>query len=255
MPTATDTAPPPAATPVPKGVPPPGWGNDELTKFLQHTHENQHATFFHKHQPTAKLIAIDAEFVKVSKGWLNPSSEVVAMLFLRSHAAFRTACGLAMSGQAVEAFVQCRAMLENAAYAAHIHCKPVLAKVWLDRHQSDADMKASRKAFRHEEIVASLTAANAHAGRRFEDMYQKMIDLGGHPNERSVTGNMQMIEEPDRRVMLATMLHGDGIYLDHALKTVAQCGMISLEMLEIVYEAKFTLLGIKAAMLKLRKDM
>jgi hypothetical protein len=29
--------------------------------------------------------------------------------------------------------------------------------------------------------------------------------------------------------MLAIMLHGDGL---HALKAVAQCGMISLEMLE-----------------------
>jgi hypothetical protein len=49
------------------------------------------------------------------------------------------------------------------------------------------------------------------------------------------------------------MLHGDGLALDHALKTVAQCGMISLEMFETVYSAKFTLLGITAAMLELRK--
>ena len=70
-----------------------------------------------------------------------------------------------------------------------------------------------------------------------------------------MTGNMKMLEEPDRRVMLAIMLHGDGLYLDHALKTVAQCGMISLEILEIVYEAKFSLLGIKAAMLELRKSL
>jgi hypothetical protein len=116
-------------------------------------------------------------------------------------------------------------------------------------------MKASRKAFRHEDIVTAVTAANAHAGKRFEDMYQKVIDLGGHPNERSVTANMKMIEEPDRRIMLGIMLHGDGLFLDHALKTVAQCGMISLEMLEIVYEAKFMLLGIKAAMLELRKGL
>ncbi len=51
------------------------------------------------------------------------------------------------------------------------------------------------------------------------------------------------------------MQHGDGIQLDAALKTVAQCGMISLEMLEIVYGAKFELLGIKEAMLKLRKSL
>jgi hypothetical protein len=253
MQTGIDTAPPVAPKPAPVGATPPGWGDDELTKFLQAARDNQNATYVHKCDATGKLIAIDAEFVKVSKSWLNPPSEILAMLFLRCHAAFRAAAGLAMSGQAVEAFVQCRATLENAAYAAHIHGNPARAKVWLDRHQSDADMKASRKAFRHEDVVASVTAANIHAGKRFEDMYQKMVDLGGHPNERSVTGNMQMIEEPDRRVMLAIFLHGDNVYLDHALKTVAQCGMISLEML--AFGPKFALLGIKAAMLGLRKTL
>jgi hypothetical protein len=236
-------------------MPPPGWGDDELTKFLQAARDNQNATFFRKREVMAKLIAIDAEFVKVSKNWLNPRSEILAMLFLRCHAAFRAAAGLAMAGQAVEAFVQSRAMLENAAYAVHIHRNPELAKVWLDRHQSDADLKASRKAFRHEDVAVSVTSANMHAGNRFEDMYQRMIDFGGHPNERSVTGNMQMVEEPDRRVMLAVMLHGDNMHLDHALKTVAQCGMISLELLETVYAAKFELLGIRAAMLELRKGL
>jgi hypothetical protein len=38
-----------------------------------------------------------------------------------------------------------------------------------------------------------------------------------------------------------------------ALKTVAQCGMISLEMLED--GAKFELLGNRAAMLELRKKL
>jgi hypothetical protein len=47
-------------------------------------------------------------------------------------------------------------------------------------------------------------------------LYQRTIDFGGHPNERSVTGSMKMIEEPDKRVMVAVMLHGD----DAALVTI-----------------------------------
>jgi hypothetical protein len=84
-------------------------------------------------------------------------------------------------------------------------------------------------------------------------MYQRTIDLGGHPNERSVTGNMSIIEEPDRRTMLQIMPHKDGPQLDFALRTVAQCGMISLELLEVIYGAKFELVGIREAMLTLRK--
>ena len=112
-------------------------------------------------------------------------------------------------------------------------------------------MNASRKAFRHDLVVTSVTATNLHAGKRFEDLYQRTIDFGGHPNERSVTGSMKMIEEPDRRVMLAVMLHGDDAALDMALKSVAQCGMVSLEMLQVIYNAKFEILGINAAMLEL----
>jgi hypothetical protein len=71
----------------------------------------------------------------------------------------------------------------------------------------------------------------------------------------SVTGNMKMVKEPDRRVMLAVLQHGDGPELDMALKTAAQCGIISLEMLQVIFNAKFEILGINAAMLELRKGL
>src|SRR5258705_11809653 len=100
---------------------PPGWGDDELTKFLEHARQNQRATFANKRDAMAKLVNVDAQFAKVTKvGFLNPESEVVAMLFLRCHGAYRTACGLAMSGQGAETYVQCRSVLEYAAYAVHI---------------------------------------------------------------------------------------------------------------------------------------
>ena len=234
---------------------PPGWAKDELTKFLQETHQQQYASFHNKKEAVVRLVAIDELFVRVSKNWLNPPSEVEAMLFLRCHAAFRAAAGEAMAGQAVECYRQCRGMLENAAYAVHIRRDPSLAIVWLNRHQDEAGMKASKKAFQHIAVAASVAAANQDAGKRFEDLYQRAIDWGGHPNERSVTGNMKMLKEPDRRVMLAIMLHGDGIELDMALKSVAQCGMVSLELLQVLYNAKFELLGINSAMLHLRKGL
>jgi hypothetical protein len=234
---------------------PPGWGKDELTKFLQETHQQQYATFVNKRQAIGRLIAIDALFVRVSEGWVNPSGPIGAMLFVRCHAALRAAASEAMAGQVVESYRQCRGMLENAAYAVHLHRDPALAQVWLDRHKDEAGMKASRKAFQHERVVASVTAANTHAGKRFEELYQRAIDFGGHPNERSVTGSMNMVEEPDRQLVLAIMMHGDDAALDMALKSVAQCAMVSLEMLQVIYNPKFEILGINAAMLELRKGL
>jgi hypothetical protein len=234
---------------------PPGWGNDELSKFLEETHQNQYGAFHNKKHEVGLLIAIDDLFVRVSKNWLNPPSEIEAMLFLRCHAAFRAAAGEAMAGQVIESYRQCRGILENAAYAVHIHHSPALERVWLDRHLGEDNMKASRRAFNHDKVVASVTAANMHAANRFEELYQRTIDFGGHPNERSVTGSMKITKEPGRRVMRAIMLHGDDAALAMALKSVAQCAMVSLEMLQAVYSAKFELLGINAAMLELREGL
>jgi hypothetical protein len=252
----TDAKPPSAPPTVARtNTTPPGWAEDELTKFLQQTHQQQYASFHNKKEAVGRLVAIDELFVRVSTHWLNPPSEVEAMLFLRCHAAFRAAAAEAMAGQAVECYRQCRRMLENAAYAVHIRRDPSLATVWLNRHRDDAGMRASKKAFQHVAVAASVSAGNKHAGERFEDLYQRTIDWGGHPNERSVTGNMRIIEEPDRRLMLAIVLHGDGPELDMALKTVAQSGMVSLELLQVLYNAKFEILGINAAMLDLRKGL
>jgi len=240
----------------PSNPKPSGWGNDELSKFLDAAHQNQYATFVKKRGAMAKLEALDAQFAKVTKGWLNPKSEILAMLFIRCHGAYRTACGLAMSGQAAECYVQCRSVLEYAAYAVHINRNPSLGRVWFDRHHQGEDgMKATKKAFQHVAVMKSVTAANRHAAERFDMMYKRTIDFGGHPNERAVTANIKMIEKPDRREMLAILQHGDGVQLDMALKTTAQCGMIALELLETVYGPKFALLGIKAAILELRQGL
>jgi hypothetical protein len=138
---------------------PPGWGNDGLSKFIEAAHQNQYATFFKKRDATGKLIAIDDQLAKVSENWLNPPSEILAMLFVRCHGAFRTAASLAMSGQAAESYVQCRAMLEYAAYAVHIHADPSRGVVWLDRHQSPAQMEAQKNAFSHRNVAASVAKA------------------------------------------------------------------------------------------------
>jgi hypothetical protein len=234
---------------------PPGWGTDELSKFWDAARSNQFGTFVRKRPIYERLVAIDRAFVEVSKRWTNPQSELAAMLFLRCHSAYRTAAGHAAAGQAVESYVMDRAMLEFAAYALHIFRKPDLGIVWLNRHQDEASSEAARNAFSHRKVHAAVTATNRHAGERFETLYQRAIDLGGHPNERSVTGSMSMVEEPDRRVMLAIFLHGDGPALDMALKTTAQCGVCSLEILQRIFNALFELLGVNAAILELRKGL
>ncbi len=86
-------------------------------------------------------------------------------------------------------------------------------------------------------------------------LYQRTIDFGGHPNERSVTGSMKMTKQDDRREMLAVMLHGDDVAFNSGLKSVAQCAMVSLEMLQAIFNARFELLGVNEAMIELRAGL
>jgi hypothetical protein len=66
---------------------------------------------------------------------------------------------------------------------------------------------------------------------------------------------MKMAKEPGKRNILTIMLHADGVELDHALKSVARCGVVSLEMLQVVFNSRFEILGINAEILNLRKGL
>jgi hypothetical protein len=230
---------------------PPGWGDDELTKFLDHFRHHQFATFERKGPASQRLIRIDALFLRAVKDWVNPSHPLPANLLFRCHAAFRAACGLAMAGEVAETFPVCRVMIEYAAYAVHIYRDASLQAVWHNRHQDAASMTNQRQAFSHGKVVTSVEAANRDAAQRFKDLYQRCIDFGGHPNQHAVFANMTLVELAIGHVYL----HEDGVALDNALRNTAQCGMVSLELLQVVFNARFELLGINAEMLQLRDGL
>jgi hypothetical protein len=235
--------------------PPPTWGDDELTRYLDNARHNQWATFHNKRSQIQKLIAIDAEFSKVTNGWTNPDREIPAQLFMRCMASFRAACGHAMAGQVREVFVSARVQLEDAGMAVHLHRDQSLEEVWLRRNDSPTAEKRQRDACAIHLIIKAVKAANRHAGDRFEKLYKEAIDFGGHPNQRAVTAHLQIARQPGQLTMKAIMQHCDGVQLGYGLKFAALCGVVCLEMLEIPFRAKFEILGISAAILKLRKGL
>lgn len=236
--------------------PPPGWGQDALSHYLQEAYENRYATFANKRREFKKLIDIDACFVTVAgKDWRNSGNLVSAMLFLRAHAAFRAACEHSAAGQVGDVFPALRACLEYAIYALHIHRKPAAAEIWLRRHDDEVAAKACKNEFKIASLRNSLVAANKHAAERFDKLYQDAIDFGAHPNERAITGNLTIIESENEKRFEQIYLHGDGLALDHALKNTARVGLCTLEILECVFQARFELLGVRAAMIELRKGL
>lgn len=80
---------------------PPGWGSDLPSAFLDDVTNNQFATFFNKPAEYQTLAEIDACFLRIAQHLDNSKGITEALLLLRSHSAFRAACGASVSGQAV----------------------------------------------------------------------------------------------------------------------------------------------------------
>jgi hypothetical protein len=235
---------------------PPGWGADSLTEFMERAYHGRFATFVNKKDWFRRLAGLDDCFVRVAKkDWLNPRDMLTPLFFLRSHAAYRAACEHAMAGQVTEAFPQIRVCIEYAGYALHIDKTPGLDEIWLRRHDDETARNTAKGAFQIGKIRPTIEKANRHAAKVFDELYERAIDFGAHPNERSITGNLRITDLDDRTSYEQIYLHDDGPPLIHALKSTAQAGVCALEIFQEIFGPRFELLGVRAEVLELRKGL
>ncbi len=219
--------------------PPPGWGDDGLTRYLQFAAENRWATFVHYRSVAASLSGLDAAFMML-EGWENPPSLVAALLGLRSHAAFRAMCEHAMAGQLGDIFPAARACLEAAAYSVHLHGSDDLTEAWLRRHDSEECMKRLRgPEFQQKAIVKSVTTLSPELGALFEELYQQAIDFGGHPNERGMSANAKRYPLKDGGKRFEQIyLHGDGPTLRFGLHCACEAGAAAVGMARLIWSER-----------------
>jgi hypothetical protein len=237
---------------------PPGWGEDELTLFLEMAFHNRLATFDNKPE-VGKLVAIDAAHMSVfqSNPWVNPGASIAPTFFVRCHAAWRASVEHAMSGQVAEVFTLGRLALEYAAYAAHINSNKEFAEVFLKRHENEGALQACKSTFRAEKLVRTIKAMDINGADRFEKLYERVVDYGAHPNERAVTSSLSLDEttDPIGPVFEQKQLHGDGLQLDHALRTASQIGMICLDLFALIFPVRFADDGVASQLPGLRAGL
>ena len=232
------------------------WGKDALSEYFSMSYQNRIASFVNKSDAYQKFLDIDSCFAKISEAWTNPRPIVPALLLIRAHCAYRAACEAALAGQTVEAFIMIRALLEASGYAAHISINAGLDEIWLRRHDSDPKhLKAAKDEFTVGKVRSSIEKRDKHTASRFINLYDTSIEFGAHPNERSISGNLDKIDHQDSVVFNLKMLQGDGVALDHALLTVARAGVCSLDILQIPFGARFELLGVRKRALELRTGL
>lgn len=234
---------------------PPCWGDDKLSLFLDQALKNTLATFVHKRPGFETLLRIDQSFLKIGENLADPSSFLGAALLLRSHSAFRAACRLAMSGQASDTFPVLRACLEYALYGLHITSEPQLGEIWMGRHDNDETMRRVRRKFKHVNMMKTLCARDQALHSTIDELYERTIDFGAHPNERAITGSMELEKEFDHVMFSQIYLHGDSDSLDHIMKTSAQIGLGSLCIFQLAFPERFEILGLRHVIDRLRREL
>jgi hypothetical protein len=219
-----------------------------LEDFFDALRSNQRANSANFAEWYALIVRIDDCFVRAGENLVNPEPPLAGVLLLRCQYAFKTAAAMALAGQVVELFTVLRSVLEYAGYCLTIYETPSLERVFIFRHASSTQMKLQKEAFKISAIRASIARRDADAAELYADLYQRIIDFGGHPNPHATFSAMDLDENEGQATMMAFAISKDPKIVTHALKSTGQVGLMALHVVEHVFKPKFELLGISHEM-------
>jgi hypothetical protein len=233
---------------------PAGWEKDPLTQHWEACASNMVTNFAAGSDELRHMQVVDNLFVEITKNLINSKRPIVALLLLRTHSAYRTATVIAASGMATDTYPTLRSVLETAGYALLMYDAPELETVWLERHTSEAQMAAVKAKFTVGAIKRAVKAKDTALHAVFEKLYETTIDMGGHPNERSLTGSMTLTEDEKQKVFNVEYVQGNSLGAKLAKLTAARVGLCSLYLFQHIMKERFEILGLRDAMQRLRNS-
>lgn len=218
------------------------WTQSTLFQFIEEAWNNSIAAVGNKNIIAARLSAIDAIFEDIHNSNFKPANEtqlVPTFLMLRAISSYRAAVMMSLC-LPTDSFPLQRSCLESSGYAQLIAVTPELSKLWLTREEDEK----SRRRFTHGAVRDAIGSADAYLAKVYQTLYERTIDFGAHPNEKAVTGNL-MRESVGTENIRFLLLPGDGLMLDHAMRTCAQIGLCALKVLNLIFVDQFAKLNIK----------
>ena len=234
---------------------PAGWGDDDLTKYLDNSRHNAFATYSNLRKEYLLLSEIDVVFHKAIEYLFNTNQPFAAFFLLRAHSSFLAGSRLSMSGQVPEGYACLRLALENALYGLYLTNKPESQETWFGRHDSEASKKAMREKFKVGTLFKTLREVNKTAADATEQLYERTIDYGAHPNERALMQILNIDKGEDRVEFKVAYLTEDTPALRLILKTTAQVGICTLDIFRLIFRERFDIVGITDMLNKLRRGL
>ena len=220
-----------------------------LAHFLETIHRNQQCVQDRFPERYRTIQRVDDCFAAGAAKHLGDVKPMfTGPMFLRSHYAYKTAAGMTLAGQFCESFVLMRSCLEYAGYAIRLFADPSLEEVFLNRHTDKASKNALRKNFEISTITNAISGFDKNLSGIFKDMYDRSIDFGGHPNPHGMLGSSNIDKDNDEQItsMSTFALAINPKTIEFAMHKVAQVGLTTLCIFELMFKGKFELLGIRA---------
>jgi hypothetical protein len=234
---------------------PPNWTEDSLSKFIQDTIDNTYATFHNLKPPYNKLKDIHVVFYKIVDNTDNTPDWFSTFFLVRSHSALLGAVRLALSGQVPEAYMVLRGCLENALYGFYVARKPESRETWLRRHDDEDSKKRVKKEFKISNLIDLLEKEDDILRNIASNLYERTIDYGGHPNERALLSVATKNEDEHKIRFQSAYLIGNEPALELCLKSCSQIGICSLSIFQMIYKARFDILGLSDELTVLKKGL
>ncbi len=233
------------------GKPPSGWDKNIITQNFDAARSNQFATFHNLKDWVDRLSDIDRAYRKAIEGLNNTNDWFPGFFLPRSHSSFLAACSLCWAGQTPETYPVLRLCLENALYSFYFYKNPQTCEVWLKRSDNDKTKKAVRDEFKAAKMIQLLQQVDAKEGKVANQLNERLIDFGAHPNE---LGMMQaMVHRPDLNGFDYLYLTSNQLVIESCLKTLAQVGVCSLSIYRNIYKTRFDVLGLTKMLDDIRK--
>lgn len=231
--------------PTPRNLPkPPKWQEDSITQFFEAVKEQVYATFVQRSKEFASLVEVDGLFRKAIDCAHNTQHWFPYLFILKAHSAFLSAVQLVMGTQAQEGYMVLRGALENALYGYYIFKHPELAKVYLQRDENDKTKKEMRDKFKNRTIIGLLKGDDKNLGNAVEKLYERVIDFGAHPNEKSLSSSLKKTDTKDAIKFEISYLTADPLVINLGLKTATQVGIACLKIAEKVLPERFKIVGL-----------
>lgn len=230
------------------------WGTDKLSVYLKQTEQNTFASSVNLGSRFAALVSIHGFWIEVCETLaVTKDEDLLAVWFLQqANSAWIAALRIGLGGQPVDARPLLRSALEYSSYALHFTRDPALRDVWLDRHKDEASREKAANGFSTRKVAATFQAENPAFATAYSRLYDAVVDMGAHPNERALSSRLNVESEPGVVLSWVTQITDDPrdyLALVHIASRVA---LMVLEVFRRVFEARFriSLLDLKLERLR-----